>query len=145
MHREAWFPPCFVGPRIPRNLIFFFEKQKQSSRTQKLKNVQKYANISETPFNHLQPEVSNPSGSVVSTMFLVQNQPKKTSVRRFQTTAKQTLRELQKAALRISHLLSRCRVVFTTLPAATVSTATITTVTNITTVITFTITTVTFN
>ena len=75
----------------------FFEKRKKSFKTQKLKNIKKYAKISDTPFDQrslnffekrkkiikntktqkrldicqnqryaLQPEVSNPSGSVVS-------------------------------------------------------------------------------
>ena len=38
------------GPRIPQNPIFF-EKRKKSSKTQKLKNVQKYAKISDMPFD----------------------------------------------------------------------------------------------
>ena len=38
------------GPRIPQNPIFF-EKRKKSSKTQKLKNVLKYAKISDTPFD----------------------------------------------------------------------------------------------
>ena len=50
IHREAWFPPCFVGQRIPQT-GFFFEKRKKSSKTEKLKNVQKYTKISETPFD----------------------------------------------------------------------------------------------
>ena len=47
IHREAWFPG---GPRIPKNPIFF-EKRKKSPKAQKLKNVQRYAKISDTPFN----------------------------------------------------------------------------------------------
>ena len=139
IHREAWFPPYFVGQRIPQNLIFF-EKWKKSSKTQKLKNVQKYAKISDTPFDQrslihqeawflsgpripktqifwknkkkiiqnaktqkcleicknqryaLRPEVSNPSGSVVSTMFCKAKSAKNNNfffARRFQTTFKQ--------------------------------------------------------
>ena len=38
------------GSRIPKKLIFF-EKQKKSSKTQKLTNVQKYAKISDMPFD----------------------------------------------------------------------------------------------
>ena len=49
IHREAWFPPCFVGQRIPQ-IPIFFEKWKKSTKTQKFKNVQKYAKISDTPF-----------------------------------------------------------------------------------------------
>ena len=100
IHQEAWFPPCFVGQRIPQNPILlkngknhlkrknsrnieicqnqryalrpevsnqsgsvvsgwtkniqkpdFFEKRKKSSKTQKLKNVQRYSKISDTPFD----------------------------------------------------------------------------------------------
>ena len=47
IHREAWFPG---GPRIPQNPIFF-EKRKKSSKTRKLKNGQRYAKISDTPFD----------------------------------------------------------------------------------------------
>ena len=47
IHREAWFPG---GPRIPQNPIFF-EKREKSSKTQKLKNVQRYAKISDMPFD----------------------------------------------------------------------------------------------
>ena len=38
------------GPR-PRNNLFFFEKWKKSSKTQKLKNVQKYSKISNMPLD----------------------------------------------------------------------------------------------
>ena len=53
IHREGWFPG---GPRIPQNLIFWKNgknhlKRKKSSKTQKLKNVQRYAKISDTPFD----------------------------------------------------------------------------------------------
>ena len=37
IHREAVFSPYFVRQRIPQNLIFFLEKSKKSSKTQKLK------------------------------------------------------------------------------------------------------------
>ena len=47
IHREAWFPG---GPRIPKN-PFFFEKWKKPSKKQKLKNVWRYAKISDTPFD----------------------------------------------------------------------------------------------
>ena len=62
IHREAWFPPCFLGQRIPQNPIFF-EKWKKSSKTQKLKN---HLEICQNQRYALRPEVSNPSGSVVS-------------------------------------------------------------------------------
>ena len=111
------------GPRIPQNPIFL-KNGKKSLNTQKLKNVQKYAKISDTPFDQrslsigkrgfrvdqehpktqiflktekiiqnaktqkcleicqnqryaLQPEVSNTSGSVVSTMFCKAKSAKK--------------------------------------------------------------------
>ena len=61
IHREAWFPG---GPRIPQNPIFLkTEKIIQNAKTQKCLEIcqnQRYA---------LRPEVSNTSGSVVSTMF----------------------------------------------------------------------------
>ena len=41
--------PQQSGPRIPKNSIF--ERRKKSSKKQKLKNIQKYAKISDTPFN----------------------------------------------------------------------------------------------
>ena len=47
VHQEAWFPG---GPRIPQNPIFL-KKRKKSSKTQILKNAQKYAKISDTPFD----------------------------------------------------------------------------------------------
>ena len=47
IHREAWFPG---GPRITQNPIFS-KNGKKSSKMQKLKNVQKYAKISDTPFD----------------------------------------------------------------------------------------------
>ena len=50
IHQEAWFPPCFVGQRLPQNPIFL-NNRKKSSKTQKLKNFQKYAKISDTPFD----------------------------------------------------------------------------------------------
>ena len=41
IHREAWFPPGFVGQRIPQNPIYLKKKkQKTSSKTEKnAKNV----------------------------------------------------------------------------------------------------------
>ena len=47
IHWEAWFPG---GPRRPKNPIFFKNKKK-SSKTQELKKVQRYAKMSDTPFN----------------------------------------------------------------------------------------------
>ena len=52
----------------------FFEKRKKSSKTQKLKNVQRYAKISDTPFNQrclINPEAWFPP------CFVRQNQQKK--------------------------------------------------------------------
>ena len=61
IHWEAWFPPCFVGQRIPQNPFFFLQtKIIQNAKTQKCLEIgqnQRYA---------LRPEVSNPLGSVVS-------------------------------------------------------------------------------
>ena len=82
IHREARFPG---GPRIPKNLIFF-EKRKKSSKTQKLKNVQRYAKISNTPFHKrslIHQKVWFPP------CFVRQNQQKKTFfAQRFETTFK---------------------------------------------------------
>ena len=50
IHQEAWFPPCFVGPRIPQNL-FFLKNGKKSTKTQKFKNLQKHAKFSDTSFD----------------------------------------------------------------------------------------------
>ena len=47
IHREAWFPS---GPKIPQNPNCLINRKK-SSKTQKLKNIQKYAKISNTPFD----------------------------------------------------------------------------------------------
>ena len=74
------------GPRITEN-PFFFEKRKKSSKTQKLKNVQRYANSSDMPFDQrslIHREAWFPP------CFVRQNQPKKTIffVWRFQTTSK---------------------------------------------------------
>ena len=55
------------GPRITKNPNFF-EKKKKSSKTQEICQNQQYA---------LQPEVSNPSGSVVSTSFCKEKSAKK--------------------------------------------------------------------
>ena len=47
IHREAWFPG---GPRTPKNSNCFKNGTK-SSKMQKLKNVQEYAKISDTPID----------------------------------------------------------------------------------------------
>ena len=47
IHREVWFPG---GPRIPKSQIFL-KNRKKSSKMQKLKNIQRYAKISDTPFD----------------------------------------------------------------------------------------------
>ena len=47
IHREAWFPG---GPKIPKNPIFL-KNGKNHPKRKKLKNVQRYANISDTPFD----------------------------------------------------------------------------------------------
>ena len=49
IHREAWFPPGFVGQRIPKNPIFL--KNRKDHPKKKIKNVQKYAKISDTSFD----------------------------------------------------------------------------------------------
>ena len=82
-HREAWF---LGGPRIPRNPICLKNaKIIQNAKTQKHLEIcqnQRYA---------LRPEVSNPSGSVVFTMFCkAKSATKKTFfARRFLTIFKQ--------------------------------------------------------
>ena len=150
IHREAWFPPCFVrqnqpkktflgaildrfqtkmfksettsfitfpqGFRISKNIGHpilgsgvkktikgylrttvgwtkntrkpIFEKRKKSSKTQKLKNVQRYANINDIPFDQrslIHREAGFPP------CFVRQNQPKNKLffARQFQTTSKQ--------------------------------------------------------
>ena len=55
IHRKAWFPPCFVGQRIPQNPIFLKNR----------KNHRKRKN-SKTSRNMPKLAVSNPSGSVLS-------------------------------------------------------------------------------
>ena len=47
IHREAW---CPGGPRIPQNPNCL-KNRKKSFKMQKLKNVQKYAKISDMPFD----------------------------------------------------------------------------------------------
>ena len=76
IHREAWF---LGGPRVPQNPIFL-KNGKKPSKTQKLKNVQRYAKISDTPFDQrslIHLEVWFPP------CFVRQNQ------RQFQITSKQ--------------------------------------------------------
>ena len=68
---NQWFPG---GPRIPKNPFFFWKKEKiiQNPKTQKRLEIcqnKRYA---------LWPEVSDQSGSVVSTMFCKANSAKKT-------------------------------------------------------------------
>ena len=74
------------GPRIPKNPNCL-KNRKKSQKTQKLKNVQKYAKISDTPFDqrsliHLE--------AWFPPYFVRQNQPKKTIffVWRLYTTSK---------------------------------------------------------
>ena len=62
IHREAWFPG---GPRIPENPIFL-EKRKKFIQKPK---PQKHLEICQNLRYALRPEVSNPSGRVVSTIF----------------------------------------------------------------------------
>ena len=86
IHREAWFPPCFFWKKnTPKP--DFVKNGKKSSKTQKLQNVQKYAKISDTPFDQrslIHREAWFPP------CFVRQNQHKKKKfVRRFQTTSKQ--------------------------------------------------------
>ena len=38
IHREAWFPPCFVGQRIPQSPIFL-KNGKNHPKRKKIKNV----------------------------------------------------------------------------------------------------------
>ena len=70
IHWEAWFPG---GPRIPKNPIFLKNgKNIQNAKTPKLLEIcqnQRYT---------LRPEVFNPSGSVVSTIFCKAKSAKKT-------------------------------------------------------------------
>ena len=69
IHREAWF---LGGPRIPKTPIFLkMEKITQNAKTQKR------LEISQNYRYALRPEVSNPSGSVVSTMFCKAKSAKK--------------------------------------------------------------------
>ena len=75
------------GPRIPKKPTFF-EKRKKSSKTQKLKNAQRYANISDMPFDQrslIHREAWFPP------CFVRQNQHTKKLIfaRRFQTTCTQ--------------------------------------------------------
>ena len=45
IHGEAWFPPCFVGPRIPQNPIFLKNKKNQPKRknSKTSRNMPKFA------------------------------------------------------------------------------------------------------
>ena len=86
IHQEAWFPG---GPRMPQNPFFF--NRKKSSKTQKLKNVQRYAKISDTPFDQrslIHREVWFPPGFVRQNKHFF-------FARRFQTTFKQKCSNLR--------------------------------------------------
>ena len=61
MHREAWFPG---ESRIPKNPIFL----KNGNNHPKRKNSKMSRDMLKLAI-YLRPEVSNPSGSVVSNMF----------------------------------------------------------------------------
>ena len=50
IHREVWFPPCFVGQRILKNPIFL-KNGKNHPKQKQIQNVQKYAKISDTSFD----------------------------------------------------------------------------------------------
>ena len=81
------------GPRIPQNPIFL-KNRKKSSKRKNSKNVQRYAKISNIPFDQrslIHPEVW------FSTCFVRQNQQKKKTffARRFQTTTKQKCSNLR--------------------------------------------------
>ena len=139
IHREAWFPPCFVVLRIPKNPNFvkneknhpkrleifqnyryalrpevsypqgstvsgwskntqkpkLFEKRKRNIQNAK---TQKRLEICQNQQYPLQPEVSSPSGSVVSSMFCKAKSAttkKLFFARRFQTTFKQKCSHLR--------------------------------------------------
>ena len=78
IHWEAW---VLGGPRIPNNPIFFRKNGKKSPKTQKLKNVQRYAKISDTPF--VQRSLIHREVWFLP-CFVRQNQPKKqTFLRRY--------------------------------------------------------------
>ena len=68
IHRETWFPG---GPRIPKNPNCLKNGKKiiQNAKTQKCLEIWQNQQFA------IQPEVSNPSGSVISTFFCRQNQP----------------------------------------------------------------------
>ena len=92
IHREAWFPS---EPRIPKNPIFL-KNGKKSSKMQKLKNVQRYGKISDTPFDQrslIHREAWFPGGPRIpkNPIFLKngKNLPKRSAAQRFQTTFKQ--------------------------------------------------------
>ena len=90
IHRETWFPG---GPRIPKNLILL----KNGKNHPKPKNS-KHLEICQNQRYALGPEVSNPSGSVVSTMFCkAKSATKKIKkiARQFQTTFKQKCSNLR--------------------------------------------------
>ena len=96
IHREAWFPG---GPRIPQNPIFL-KNGKNSSKTQKLKLLE----ICQNQRYALRPEVSNPSGSVVSGW--TKNSPKSDFFEKrkkfIQNAKTKTFRDMPKLAIRPS-------------------------------------------
>ena len=102
IHQKLWFPQCFVGPRIPKKLIFL-KNRKKNIENAKTQTVQKYAKISNMPFNQwslIHREVWFPP------CFVRQNQPEKNifSVWRFQTFSKlkySNLRSLLSESLKI--------------------------------------------
>ena len=66
IHQEVWFPD---GPKIPKNRNCLKNRKIiQNAKTQKTSRNMRYA---------LLPEVSNPSGSVVSTLFCEAKSAKK--------------------------------------------------------------------
>ena len=96
IHWEVWFPPCFVGSRIPQN-PFFFEKLIKSFQNAK---TQKHLEIGQNQRYSLSPEVSNLSGSVVSTMFCwTKNTPQLIFFEKQKKSSKtQKLKTFQKSA-----------------------------------------------
>ena len=89
IHREAWFPG---GPRIPKNQMFL----KNGKNHPKRKNSKTSRDMPKLVIHPL-PEVSNPSGSVVSTMFCKAKSAKKQFflARRFYTTFKRKCSNLR--------------------------------------------------
>ena len=94
IHREAWFPG---GPRIPKNPIFLKNRNvHQNAKTQNCLEIcqnQRYA---------LRPEVSNPSGSVVSGWTKNTQKPDffETQKKASKTQKSKTSRDMPKLAIR---------------------------------------------